>query len=312
MPVSIGASGLLGVAIEGTSGTYKAPTKFIPFNSESLKYNINAVEQRSIRETAGLVGIIPGNATVEGDVEFDTFADGLVYFLMATRCTYIKSATGAGSGPYKYVFTPTSRAVPDVTLSITIKRGDEVFGYTGCVVGSFTIAVGDDGKMTTTMTVLGRDEKPQAAPVATWPTSPVFQAGMYNLQIPTATQIYDADTFEFSSEDNGQSNARLKNTQGSAFVNFGESNATIKFSRDFINRADYDTYKNGTAQSITCIASADAENSITVSAPVAIKTSYEVNIGGQGDLIRASIEYGCVIDSTGKHYQITVLTTEDL
>lgn len=304
----IGASGVLGVGLEDTPGTYQVPDKYIPFNTESIKYNINPVERRPVRATAGLVGLIPGNATVEGDIEFDITMDTLLYFLVATRCTYTKT----GAGPYVYTFTPTSNALPVKTLSITIKRGSETFGYTGCVVVSFTLTIGDDGKMTCTASILGRNEESVADPIPTWPTAPVLQAGMYVLEIPTATQVYDADTFEFSSEDNGQSNSRIKDTPGAAFVNFGESNATLKVARDFENRTDYDSYKNGTSQSITLTATADANDILKIVAPVSIKTSYEVNIGGQGDLIRGSIEYGLVIDATGKHYQITVTTSENL
>lgn len=305
---AIGAGGILGIALETVSGTYLAPVKYVPFNSESLKYNINPVERRPIRNNAGLIGLIPGNATVEGDIEFDVTTDVLVHFLIASRCTYVKT----GTAPYVYTFTPSANAIPTKTLSISIKRNGEVFGYTGCAVTGFTISVGDDGKMTATVSILGRNEATQSALTATWGTAPVFQAGMYNLQIPTATQVYDADTFEFSSEDNGQSNSRLKNTAGASFVNFGESNASLKTARDFETRADYDTYKAGTAQSVTMIATADANNIVNINAPVAIKKTYEVNIGGQGDLIRASVEYGCVVDGTGKHYQIVVTTSENI
>lgn len=304
----IGASGILGVALEATAGTYLAPTKFIPFNSESIKVNINPVERRPVRGSAGLIGMIPGNLTVEGDIEFDVTADTLVYFLHASRCTVAKT----GTTPLVYTYTPSSLAVPAKTLSISIKRGSEVFGYVGCVVTGITLAVGDDGKMTATVSILGRNEATAASLTAVWPTSPVFQAGMYSLQIPTASQIFDADTFEFAAEENGQVNSRLKNTTGAAFVSFGESNATLKLARDFSTRADYDTYKAGTAQSITMTATADANNIISILAPVAIKSTYEVNIGGQGDLIRASIEYACVVDSTGKHYQIVVTTSENI
>ena len=305
---NIGASGILGVALETVSGTYLAPTKFIPFNSESIKANINPVERRPVRATAGLVGMIPGNLTIEGDIEFDVTCDTLVFFLHASRCTVVKT----GTAPYVYTYTPSAIAVPSKTLSISVKRGTEVFGYVGCVVTSFTIAVGDDGKMTATVSILGRNEATAAALTAVWPTSSVFQAGMYSLQIPTATQIFDADTYEFSSEDNGQANSRLKNTAGAQFVSFGESSASVKLSRDFETRADYDTYKAGTAQSLTMLATIDANNSVSILTPVAIKSSYEVNIGGQGDLIRASIEYSCVIDPTGKHYQIVVTTSENI
>ena len=40
---AIGASGILGIAPEAISGTYVAPTKFIPFDSESLKKGIEII-----------------------------------------------------------------------------------------------------------------------------------------------------------------------------------------------------------------------------------------------------------------------------
>ena len=309
MAVGIGAGGILGVAIEAVAGTYVAPTKYIPFNSESLKYNTNPVERRPIRNSAGLIGVIPGNATVEGDIEFDISADVLLYFLVASRCTYVKSGTAPS---LSYVFTPQSNALPAKTLSISIKRGDEVFGYTGCVVGGFTIAIDSDGKFTATVNIFGRNEATQAALTPVWPTAPVFYAGMYSLQIPTATQVFDADTYEFSSEDNAVVNSRIRNTPAASFVNFGESNATVKVERDFDTRADYDSYKAGTARSITLEATADVSNKITILTPVAIANTYEVNIGSQGDLIRASIEYASVVGAGGFHYRITIITSENI
>lgn len=309
MAVGIGAGGILGVAIEAVAGTYVAPTKYIPFNSESLKYNINPVERRPIRNSAGLIGVVPGNATVEGDIEFDVSADILLYFLAASRCTYVKTGTTPN---FNYVFTPQSNALPAKTMSITIKRGDETFGYTGCVVGGFTLAIDSDGKLTCTANIFGRNEATQTAPTAVWPTTPIISAGMYSLQIPTATQVFDADTYEFSSEDNAVANGRIRNTPGASFVNFGESNATVKVERDFDTRAEYDAYKAGTSKSITLEATQTTNNKITILTPVAIANTYEVNIGGQGDLIRASVEYASVVGAGGFHYQITIVTSENL
>ena len=306
---SIGASGILGIALETVSGTYLAPVKYVPFNSESLKYNPDMQERAPIRNTPGLVGLVPGNGSVEGDIEFDVSADILVHFMYASRCTVVK--TGAAPS-LVYTCTPSTAAIPAKTLSISIKRGNEVFGYTGCVVSSLKLAIGDNGILVCTASIIGNNETTQTALTATWPTTPVISAGMYKLEIPTATQIYDTDTFEFSTEDNAKANGRIKNTPGSQFVNFGESRASISVGRDFENRAQYDLFKAGTSQSVRLTATQSVSNIVDITMPVAIMDSYEVNIGGQGDLLRASVSFQGVVDGTGKNYQIVVTTNEVL
>jgi hypothetical protein len=305
---SIGAGGILGVAKETVSGTYVAPTIFVPFNSESLNWVQETNWRRPIRNTPGLVGASLGNGHTEGDIEMEALSDVVAYFMYGTRCTVVKT----GAGPYVYTCTPAPVAVPTNTLSISIKRGNEVFGYTGCVVSSFTLTVGDDGVLMFNVSIVGATEATQSALTATWPTQSPYGPGQYNIQIPTAAQIFDADTFEFTSEDNAEAQFRLKNTIGAQFVKFGESNATISTERDFETRADYDAWKALTAQAIKFTATKGVSESIVLDAPVAIKDTYEVALGGQGDLVRSSIEYQCAIDATGKHYQLVVTTAANI
>jgi hypothetical protein len=132
------------------------------------------------------------------------------------------------------------------------------------------------------------------------------------MQIPTATQVFDTDTYEFKSEDNADAKFRLKTTQGAQFVAFGESSATVKVERDFTTRAEFDTFKNLTSSSLTFIASKSANEQVTILTPVSYKESYEVAVGGQGDLVRATVGYQCAIDATGKHYLITVICAENI
>jgi hypothetical protein len=306
---AIGASGVLGIALETVSGTYLAPTKFIPFESESLTYQQDTNWRRPIRNTPGVVGAVAGNAHIEGDIELEALTDVVTLFLYASRCTVVKT----GTGPYVYTFTPAANAIPTKTLSVSVRRNNEVFGYTGCVVSSFTISVDDSGSLKFSVSLLGTNEASAAALSSiTWPTTVPYGAGQYNIQIPTATQVFDTDKFEFQSEDNGEVQYRLRNTTGAQFISFGESNATIKVERDFETRADYDTYKALTSQSVTFTATKGASESLVILMPAAIKDSYEVSLGGQGDLVRASIGYIGVIDGTGKHYQITTTCADNI
>lgn len=291
------------------SGTYYAPTKFFPFNSESLVVQQDTIWRRPIRQNADVIGAVAGNYHVEGDLDMESLEDVIAYFLYASRTSIAKT----GSSPnFTYTFTPTSAAVPVRTLSLTFVRNGLVFGYTGCVTSSFTFGIAD-GLLTFNTSMMGRDEAVQSLPTPTWPTTTPFGAGMFKIEIPTGTQVFDTDTFEFAVEDNAESQFRLKDTgRGAQFMKFGERNSTMNMERDFESRTDYDLFKSVTSQSVTLTATKGVNNNIAILAPVAIKDTFEVGLSGQGDIVRASIAYQNVIDSTGKSWQITVKTQEDI
>lgn len=290
--------------------TYYPPVKFVPFLNEGLSYSQATTWRRPIRNTPGLVGAVAGDSSGAGDITIEAISDVVPYFMYASRATVAKT----GSAPYTYTCTPSPVAIPQRTLSITILRNNVTFGYTGCTVGGFKFAI-NKGQLEYTATILARDEANQATMTGiTWPVTLPYGAGTYNIQIPTATQVFDTDNFEFTSDDNATPQFRLKNTgRGAQFVSFGESAATMKVDRDFDGRVDYDAYKALTAQSITLIASQGAGDSITLLMPASIKDSYAVNIGGQGDLVRASVTYQAAIGGAGNHYLVTIVTpTENI
>jgi hypothetical protein len=307
-----GAGGFLGVALEETSGTYTAPTKFVPITSESLAFTQDTVWRRPIRQSADIVGAVEGDGRVEGDISMEAFEDVVAVMLQAARTTF----TTAGTTPnFTYTFTGSAEAIPTNTLSITVVRNGEVFGYTGCVISSFVFTI-DSGQLMFNPTILGRDEAEQGAPVPTWPTgiqTVPYGSGSYSIQIPTATQVFDADGFEFTVDDAAEAQYRLRDdTNGATFVAYGERAVTLSLDRDFEDRADYDAFRALTASSVTLLASKGANNSIQLDIPAAIKDTYEVGLSGQGDLIRASIAYNGVLDSSGKAYTVTVKTQVDL
>jgi hypothetical protein len=306
MAPGIGASGIMGIALETVAGTYLAPTKYVPFYKESLKYEQDTNWRRPIRQTPDVVGAVAGDSFVNGDIEMEALHDCVPYFLMAARATFIKT----GAGPYVYTFTPSASAIPLKTLSITIVRNGIVFGYSGCVVGGFEFSI-DKGMLMFKPDIVGRDELVQSAPTPTWPTSVPFGAGSYSLQIPTASQVFDADTFEFKIDDKAEPAFRLKNTgTGAQFISYGERDVNIKSERDFEARTEYDAFKALTAQSIT-LAATQGANIISLVAATAVKDTYEVNLDGQGDLVRASIEYVGTLGA-GNAYGAAITTTENI
>jgi|SRR6185436_8995006 len=309
MAYGVGAGGIMGIALEVTSGTYVAPTKFVPFNTESLNYQQATNWRRSIRNSPDINFAVAGDAHVEGDLEMDATDDILPYFMMASRMTVVKTGTTPN---FTYTGTPNADATPAKTLSITIVRNSQVFAYTGCVVGSFTFGM-DEGTLTYACSIVGNDEATQSAPVPTWPTTTPFGAGQYIVEIPTGSTVTDTDTFEFQVEDNAEPQFRMKNTgRGAVFVKFGEREVTTSMERDFQTRTDYDAFKALTSQSITLTATKGANNSIVILTPVAIKDTYEVNLSGQGDLVRGSISYMNMVGPSTATYTLTVKSQENI
>lgn len=311
MTVGTGAQGFLGVATETVPGTYVAPTHFIPIESESVQWVQDTVWRRPIRASADIVGATKGNGRIEGDISMEAFEDVVALFLYASRTNVTKTGTTPN---FTYEFTGSARAVPTKTMSITIVRNDVTFGYVGCVMGSFSFTV-EDAALKFNPTIIGQSEATQTTPTPTWGSgiqSQTYGAGMYNLQIPTATQIFDADGFDFSVDDSAEAQYRLRDTLGAQFVSFGERAVTLSLDRDFESRTEYDAFKQLTAQGVTLTATKGANNSIALEIPAAIKDTYEMSMGGQGELLRASISYNGVLDATGNAYKITVKTQEDI
>jgi hypothetical protein len=291
-----------------TPGVYAAPTKFFPFMSESLASVQETIFRRPIRQSADVIGAVPGNFHVEGDIDIEALEDVIVYFIYSSRTTFLKTGTAPN---FTYTITPTAAGIPNKTLSLTMVRNGIVFGFTGMVTSSFVFSI-EEGLLKMNTSLLGRDEAVASLPTATWPTTTPFGAGQYSVEIPTATPVTDTDTFEFSVEDNAEAQFRLKSTgRGAQFIKYGERTSTMSLERDFDSRADFDAFKAITAQSITLTATKGANNSISMLAPVAIKDTYEIANSGQGDLVRASISYQNVIDGTGKSWQLIVKTQEE-
>jgi len=289
-------------------GSYTAPTKFFPFNSESLKFDQATIWRRPIRQSVDIVGAVPGNVHINGDIEMEALEDVVPYFMLATRTTATK--TGAGADKV-YLFDPDPNATPKVSLSLTVVRNGIVFGYTGCVVAQHSFKP-NDGIFMFNVSIIGSDESVQSLPVPTWPTTTPFGAGQYEVNI-AGTQMFDTDTFEFMVNDNAEPQYRLKNTgRGAQYIKFGERESKITMERDFFNRTEFDAFKALTQEAIYIKASKSATNYIKASAPVSIKNTYEVGLSSQGDLVRAAIEYMNVINSSGNSYLVEVGTQENI
>jgi hypothetical protein len=308
--VGIGAQGIVGLAFETTPGTYVAPTKYCPILSETLNQKQSNYVRRDIRQVADSLGTVGGDMHIAGDISMCVYPDCLPYFLHASRGAVVKT----GSGPWTYVHTPGHGAAPTAlrTMSITVVRNGIVFGYAGCIVGVSEYSQ-DNKKLNVRHGIIGLSEAVQSTPTPVWPTTVPFGAGMYDIEIPLATDVFDVDAFTLSIDDGAVPEFRLWNSRNARFAHFGERTVTVSLSRDFESRTDYDAFKILTAQALRFKASNGANADVQFDVPVAIKDSYELGLSGQGDLVRASIAYTGHYDATtGAAVKTTVIANENI
>jgi hypothetical protein len=306
--LSIGAEGYVGIAIESTPGTYQAPTKFFPIRSENLQWQQNTNQRRVIRGTADVIGAVAGNGHAEGDVDMELLSDVLPYFLLCARGVLVANAGANG-----YDFTPLHGALAPNTMSITVVRAGQAFGYVGCVVSSMVFGV-DNDMATSTYSILGLREESVAIPAApTYGDDEPYGSGQWVIEVPTTSQVFDADNFSFEVDDSGEVQNRLKDELGAQFVAFGERDCTMSVDRDFEDRNQYDAFKALTEQSITVQAGTSTTDNVRFTMPVNYIDDFSVSLNDVGSLIRSSVTYRGIHDgATGGAYKIEVKTTEDV
>jgi|SRR5882724_1889432 len=305
MALGIGAGGIIGVAFETVSGTYTAPTKYVPILNETLEFKEMNIYRRPIRQSAAQIGVVAGNFDVEGTITMEATEDTCLYFTECSRAIGVKT----GSTNFTYTYTPTAVAIPARTMSITVVRDGVVFAYTGCCASKQTFTV-NNNILEYSVDILGLNEATQSSPTATWPTSVPYGPGSWTVQIPLSTTVTDLDTFSFDIDDAGSAEYRLKATKGAAFIRYGERSIQMTASRDFLDKTDYAAFQAVTGQHLMISTANGANNSIQFDMYNGIKDVYQVPLSGQGDLIRANITYQSTLDNTGAEYQIIYKTQE--
>lgn len=319
MALGIGAQGAVGIAFEATTGTYVIPTKWFPYTSESLKYDQKTTWRRVIRGVADNLGEVQGFFGVEGDLEMELMEDALPYFLYVSRNSIVKS----GATDFTYTTTPIhagaagktgSAPLPKPSMTIHIERAGIVFAYVGCIVTSMEFSV-KEGVPMMKFHILGFDEAVQTVGTKVYlATSVPFSPGQYNIQVPTATQVYDVDNFTFSVNDNGESQWRLSDRRRPEFHKFGEREVSCSMERDFDTRTEYDAFKALTSSTVQIDLTKSAVKKVTLKLTRSIRETYELGgTGAQGDLIRASVNFMGTYDSTtSKAYEIVVICQESI
>ena len=313
MAIGIGATGVLGLAIETTRGSYVAATKWVPIRSESITVSQEMNYRRNIRGIADPDTPQQGNLTYEGDIEFEAYPDVLPYFFKAMRTSETKTGS---SDPIQYVYVPTHGPVSGESLSLYIERNGVRFGYEGVTVTGMAFTV-TDGILICTATVSCLAEATRSPESASYANETPFYTGTFSVEIPDSSAVTDMDNFSWSVTEGGSVNHRLDGSTNPASITLGERTVSCSMDRDFDSRADLDLFELATATSLTIVASYTSGGGyaryLSLEMPVASMETYDVTLGGQGDIVRASINYtGSYSASVTGAYRATVKTEENI
>lgn len=310
MAVGIGATSVLGLAVESSRGTYVAPTKWVPIRSESLSVTQNITYRRNIQGTADPQMPFAGNLTISGDIEIECYPDVVPYLFKAMRTTETKT----NPSYYQYVYTPTSGALSTSSLSFYIERNGVRFAYAGCCITGISFTI-NDGILVATASIQALSEATQSAASETYANNTPFSTGDYTVYVPNSSSITDLDNFTFGIEEGGEVNHRLNGSQNPASVTMGERTVSCQMDRDFDSRSDYDNFKsaNNTSLKILADVGGGGTRQIQFEVPQVTMESYEVNIGGVGELVRASVNYtGSYVSAATAAYTVTIRTNENI
>lgn len=320
----LGGGGSVGVAFETVMGTYVAPTVYVPILSESLDYTSDPYVSQQIRQTSIGSEAKPSYYHVEGDIELEVDPNNIPYFLYAGRHNITKS----GAGPFTYKYVPNSAATgrtsagasTQKTLSITVVKNEEIFGFTGCVLAGFEFTVGtDDGILRATLNILGLAEATAANPAEAWVAPILYGADAHRVYLDAAGTApafaavnVNHNGVTFGVNFNCEPQNRVRADRSASYISYGITEGTVSSELDFLTRADYDNFKAVTKRAFRMeslnggATLAAATDGIRMQANNTFFRSYPIPLEGMGDLIMADSEAEMLGITGGDAYEVHV------
>jgi hypothetical protein len=311
MPAGLGGSGYLAIKHEAVMGTYLPPTTagtlFVPILSESLQYTEDKYYSEQIRQQVIESEQKPSYYHAEGDITMEVDTAFLPYFLYCSRFTPTK--TGAGT-PWTYKFVPSTAGSASTaagtgtrkTASITVIRNGVGFGYGGCVVGGWQFSI-EDGSLRVTMNVLGLSEAtPGGLGTPAWVAAKLLGADAHQVSVDVAgatpafaTPSTDFNGYTVNVNHNAEAQNRIRRDRAASYISYGKTEGTLETELDFIDKTEYDNFKNSTKKAYRLesigdgAAYAASTDALRIDFNRASYDSYELGLGGMEELIMAQV-----------------------
>jgi hypothetical protein len=186
MATGSGLDGQIGFAQESTYGTSVTPTRFIEFNSETLKRDPTFLEPSAIRagtkyKRASRIRV--SRQTISGDINFDINTLGMGLLVKHMLASTVTTPTLISGSAYKQVHTPGD--FRGLSLTCQVGRPEEATGtvrphtFAGVKIPKWEFNLKDNDTPSLKLSVDGRSESTATA-------------------LATASYLAGATTFDFS------------------------------------------------------------------------------------------------------------------
>lgn len=324
MPAGIGGGGYVIIALEATNGTFVQPDAAgaiaVPILDESLKYTSDPYYSPQLRKQTIVSDVKKGYYHVEGDIHMEADPRFLPYFLHATRHTI-----GFSSGVYTYA--PSSAGSTSTaasgnvqrTMSISIYRNEQGFGYAGCTCGGYEWVI-EDGVLKVTFNMLGLSEQePTGTPAPAFVAPDLFGADAHEISVAASAAAptfgapsVDYNGYTFRAEFGAEPQNRIRRDRSASYISFGETVANLETELDFIDRTEYDAFVNTDQRAVRMESIngganfAAATSGVRITANRMVWEDYDLGLEGIGDLIMAGVNGRAIGIAAGDAYKIEV------
>jgi hypothetical protein len=333
MPAGLGGGNYLFIALETTMGSYLDPTTvggvFVPYLTESLAYQEDKYYSAQIRQSTVVSEVEQSYYSVSGDITMEVDCQFLPYFMHCSRHAIAKT----GAGPYTYTYTPSSAGSASTaasgnvprTASITVVRNGVGFGYAGCVMGGYEFTI-EDGVLRVTFNVLGLSENDAGGlGTPTWTDARIHGAAAHSIYVAasgTAPTFGAADLtfngYTFTANFNAAAQNRIRADRSASYISYGESEITYSTELDFLNKTEYNNFKNASTRAIRLESNEDNASYATATRALRIDINrsaydtYDLGSPAIGDLVMAGVTGRVIGIAGGNPYSIAVKSAANI
>lgn len=330
MAVRSGLGAQIGVATESAYGTFKAPTRFYPFESESLALTKNYIKSSGL--TAGRLAQKSTlhratTRTVGGDFSIEMFDQGmgiLLNQLHGETITPVKLETGSKL-LYKQIHKIGLTDPYEKSMTVQVGRPGvdgtvRAFSYLGCKVTEFKLSIDAGGLAMVSSSVDGMDEKTGealASPTYNAKTLPyTFQQMVCKIGGVEAAFVRSITITVSVGQNTERYNLGNSGTKDTPIVNelLGvTANATLEFS----GLTDHERYTKEELKELTLVGTGEepeagkGDNFVASFKMAAAKqTSSSPTVNGP-DIITQDVTFECLDNFTAPPLEVEILSTDN-
>lgn len=338
MATGSGLDAQLGFGQETAWGTGVTPTRFLEFNSETLKKDVTWLEPNALRvgtKYKRASRIRQARTAISGDVAFDVATLGMGMLVKNMLASSVTSTTVVSGSAYKQVHTPGDFRGQGLTVQVGRPEAStgtvRPFTFAGCKVSKWDFSLKDNDTPNLKLTVDGRSEATATALTAasflTGTTTYDFSQATLKLGgtattasgettiaggVAVATIIKDitiSGAAPLANARFGLGNAGLKSEQ----LENGIPTVTGKLSAEFSKAELYDVFaaNTTTALQLDLTGAAIGASTYLFSFIIpAIKLKMAAPTVGSPDIVQMGTDFEAYSDEVNPVIQIKIISTE--